>query len=234
MKRALWCGIAAAMCIGGARAQWIELNPKLKAKVNPTVIRKVVILPAMVSFQKVGAKGSEGELPEAGQLGKDFYAAVSKELVTRGVEVLPNPAAQAKDDAARYAIADLQAKFDDVAVQIRRKRSRVEKGRYTLGDRVSAFEPGAASDTLVFIRGGGSRHTRGRTAIAIATRGIGGLLEQQFVGEITFVDARTGEVLAFAPFDRLKDMTTKSEERFAQSVREALWSLPLPLRPPKH
>jgi hypothetical protein len=77
---------------------------------------------------------------------------VAAELAQRGVEVLPDPLSNARDDAARYAVADLQARFDNVAVQVRKKPTHVDKGAFTLGDRVAKFEPGAPADVLVFLR----------------------------------------------------------------------------------
>jgi hypothetical protein len=233
MKRALWLSLAAMVltaCAHDVRAEWPHVNEKLTSR--EVTIRKAVLLPAQVSFNKVGARGSEGGIPEADQIGASLYSAVSKELSLRGIEVLPNPLEQAKDDAAKYAIADLQARYDNVAVQVRRKPGRVAKGRFTLSDRVAKFEPGAAADTLVFIRGAGLMFTPGRKAIALATWGWAGLVSQ-FRGEVAFVDAKTGEVLAFIRFSRSRDMTRKADERFRQGLREVLHDVPLPLPPPK-
>jgi hypothetical protein len=233
MKRALWLPLAALVwiaCARDARGAWPYVNKKLTSK--SVIIRKAVLLPAQVAFSKVGVKGTEGGLPQGEQLGESFYAAVSKEMALRGIEVLPNPLEQAKDDAAKYAIADLQARYDNVRVQVRKRPGRVEKGQVTLDDRVAKFEPGAAADILVFIRGTGTVLTPGRKAIGLATWNWFSLMSQ-FRGEVTFVDAKTGEVLAFLRFMDDRDMTQKSDERFRRSLREALHDVPLPLPPPK-
>lgn len=233
MKCALWLSLAAMVLTGYARdahAEWPRVNEKLKSK--KVAIRKAVLLPAQVTFNIVGFKGVEGGIPERGRISGSFYLAVAKELSHRGIEVLPNPLEQAKDDAAKYAIADLQARFDNVEVQVRRKPGSVAKGRFTLGDRVATFEPGAAADTLVFIRGTGRKLTPGGEVIAFAIGGVHGMLPQ-FRGEVTFVDAKTGEVLALIRFSSSEDMTEKSDERFSQVLREALHDVPLPLPPPK-
>jgi hypothetical protein len=49
---------------------------------------------------------------------------------------------------------------------------------------------------------------------------------------VAFVDAKTGEVLVFVGFTRYRDMTAKTEERFAHSLRLALHDVPLPVKPP--
>jgi hypothetical protein len=232
MKRAVLLAIAALACGLGAREAWGEaphLNQKIADK--KISIRKAVLLPAQVSFTKVGGKGYEGGLPAADQIAAVLYSTVSKELSLRGMELSANPLEQAKDDAAKYSVADLQARYDTVAVQLERKPKRVARGGFTLGDRVAEFEPGAAADVLVFLRGSGQLATPARTVIALASMRFP---ETKFRGEVTFVDAKTGEVLMFVRFTRFRDMTTKTDERFTQSLRLALHDVPLPLPPPKN
>ena len=70
MKRALSLSLAAialAACAREARAQWPRVNEKLKAR--KVIIRKAVLLPAQVAFNKVGTRGPEGGTPEADQIG---------------------------------------------------------------------------------------------------------------------------------------------------------------------
>jgi hypothetical protein len=108
MKLGLRLSLVAVLwiaCTSDARAQWSHVNGKLRNKSVP--IRKALVLPAQVTFVRQGAKGSEDMALEAGQVGASFLAAVSRELAVRGVEVLPN--GEAKDDATRYALSDLQA-----------------------------------------------------------------------------------------------------------------------------
>ena len=206
-----------------------HLNRKLTS--NRVAIRKAIVLPAEVTFEEIGTRGSEGGLPEAGQIGKSFYTAAVRELAARGVEVLPNPLEQARDDGARYAVADLQSRFNNIRVQLNKKPGQVEKGRYTLGERAVKFEPGAAADALVFLRGTGIKLTPGRTALGVAMMGWG--VSPEFRGDITLVDAKTGEVLAYLRFNRSRDMTVKTGDRFADNVRRALHDVPLPAPPPK-
>jgi hypothetical protein len=214
-----------ALPMGAGLYEWPCINGRLASK--RIVLRKALVLPAQITFAKVSAKGSEGGISEGDQIARSFYDAVIAELAQRGVEVLPDPLTTAKDDAARYAVADLQARFDNVALQVRRKPIHVEKGEFTLGDRVAKFEPGAAADVLVFLRGTGQTLTPARMAIAVAT----GNGATQFRGDVTLVDAKTGEVLAFLRFNRSRDMTQKTGERFAQNMRRALHDVPLPMPP---
>jgi hypothetical protein len=206
-------------------------RPRVSGKLasGQVAIRKALVMPAQVRFDKRGIKGSEGGIPEGDQIAEKLFLAVCEQLRARGVEVLPDPRSAAADDAARYALADLQARYDNVAVQIRRKPPRVDKDGFTLGDGVAKFGPGTAADILVFLRGDGTSASRARQAMTMV--GVGGLSE--FRGEVGIVDARTGAVLAFVRFIRARNMTKNTEERLGKNIQDALYDVPLPVGPPK-
>lgn len=73
----------------------------------------------------------------------------------------------------------------------------VKKARYTLGDEVALLPCSANSDALVFIHGEGSVLTGGKKAFGAL---IAGPSQSTATLQITFVDAKSGEVLAFATF----------------------------------
>jgi hypothetical protein len=50
-----------------------------------------------------------------------------------------------------------------------------------------------------------------------------------FTIEVSLVDARTGEVLAFVRFGLVRDVTYNTDERVARSLRDALHDFPLPV-----
>jgi len=235
MKPLLPLSLAALLaiaCAGDAQADYLYVNKKLRSKT--VSIRKAVMLPAQVSFAKVGVKGSEGGMEEGERLAASFYSSLTGELTLRGVTVLPNPQEQAKDDATKYAIADLQGRFDSIRLQLRRKPGRVTKGEVTLDDRVAKFEPGATADVLVFMRGEGIISTPGRTAMRIVALGwLGLLMEIEFRGDVTFVDARSGEVLALLKLEKNRHMNRESDRRFSRAFREAFRDLPFPSPAPK-
>jgi hypothetical protein len=207
-----------AIWSGSVEAQWPHINSKLAH--GQAGIRKVVILPARLQLQKVGFHGPEGMEEDALKLAATLNGLVAAELSARGVEILPDPAEQPADDARKYATADLQAKYDNVCVQLRRKLSGVDAGRYTLGDRVLAFDGIRPADAVVFIRG------KGKVLTPARRMGFGGGSGMDL--EIGVVDAKSGEVLAFVRIVRWRDPTVKADERFAKSIREAMRELPLP------
>lgn len=235
MRRILSIPVAASLIAfsassGRADADPPRVNAKLKQKL--ITIHAVVLLPPEVEFNKLGAKGFEGETPQAHQIKAILYSVIARELEVRGVHVLTTSLDQTEDDAAKYTLADLRNRYETIAVQVRKKPDGVKKGRFTLGDRVAAFEPGASSDALVFIRASGFSTTTTRKAIAFATLNIA-TMQPQFHGELAFVDAKTGELLVFTRFALYRDATEKTETRLANQVRGALHNVPFPQPPPK-
>jgi hypothetical protein len=213
----------AAICVSNAQGPWPHVNATLKD--GKVTIRRVVVLPAQIALSKVGYHGPEGMAEESAQLSATIYTLVVAQLRARGVEILPNLAERATENAPKYAIADLQSKYNNVGVQLRKKLSGVEKGRYTLGDRVMAFEPGRQADALVFIRGKGTVMTTARTLKI----GPGG----SFDGDIGIVDAKSGDVLAFLRFVLRRNPIESPEARFVERLRDALREVPLPTAVPK-
>lgn len=204
----------------GALAQYVHINAKLKA--GQIAIRRVVVLPAEIVLNASGAAGGLAAIPESDKLAESLYTAVGGELRRRGVELVPNPMIEPGGDAVKYAVADLQSRYDNVTVQLRRRPGQVKKGEFTLGDRVARFGPGASADALVFLRGTGQFAKAGGALTDIAG---------QFSGELAFVDSKTGEVLVYITFYRWRNMSRKTDARFEATLRAALHDVPLP-RPP--
>jgi hypothetical protein len=195
-----------------------HLHPKLLK--HQTAIHKVVILPPLLSYMQVGMKGVDSMTPEAEQLTEKLFSIVESELTARGVEPYRAPAG----DEHKFAIADLQAKFDSVRVQVTRRPSRVDQGRISLGDVVAAFAPAKGADAIAMVRGTAVKATAAKIAIGLGMGAMSG-----FQGEIALIDARTGELLAWTRVLRSGDVSRKSRESVADSVRNALRDVPLPI-----
>ena len=118
-----------------------------------------------------------------------------------------------------------------VAVQLRRTWARGEGADHAgrPGDALGAW---GRRGHRRFLRGWGRILTPGRKAIAAATWGFGGIAGE-FHGELAFVDSKTGEVLASVRFLRQRDITKKTDERFAENLREVLHDIPFPVPPRK-
>jgi hypothetical protein len=204
-------------------AEWPLISPDLKT--GRVTLHKVLVLPAQIDYKVIGFKGVKERTEEEGErIAAKLYAVVSAELSARGVTVLPNPQESAKTDGERYAIADLQARYDAFGFQLRKKPGLIQQGKVTLDDRVAGFAPSQNTDALVFLRGYGNV----REPVGSRIVSAGG-----FHISVGFVSSKTGEVLGlvrFTPGFAHPD----SEVRLAGDFRESLHDLPLPLGPTKH
>ena len=116
------------------RAQY--LHPKVSAK--QTTIRNIVILPAKVNVVRDSMKGPEGMAAESELLSARVEKMVNEVLATKHVTTLSGPASSPNEGDAqqKYAVADIQAKFDDLLPKVMKKRGDVKKGRFSMGDEV--------------------------------------------------------------------------------------------------
>jgi hypothetical protein len=132
------------------------------------------------------------------------------------------------DAVLQMRLAGIAAKYNNVLVQLRRKPNRVDKGTLTLGGGVASFEPAKDADALVLVRGSATSASPGKKATVFI--GIGAL--SSFHGDISFVNARTGDVLAWTRISRQADVSKDAINRLAGSARTALRDIPLPVPAP--
>ncbi len=185
--------LAAASGVSLAQAQFA--HPDLKS--GKIVVHKLLILPAQATVTKSGMKGSEGLIQESRIVEKALPGLISQALQTKGCTVLDNVLtldALEKDQDLKSAVADIQGRFETIHTHVEQKPKDVRTGRYTLGDDVANFAPGAAADALVFTRAFGVLTTGGKKAFAALVGGNA----SDFVGmDITVVDSQMGNVLFF-------------------------------------
>jgi len=194
-SRGVLIGVLATLALSlAARAAQFE-HPDLKS--GKLVIHSVLILPPQVRVTKAGVKGQERLIEESQQLETTLPGLVTKALEEKGCKVLENPFAPGaleKDPDLKYALADIQGRFDALREQLNRKSKDVRKGRFTLGDEVSKFNPGAAADALVFVRGEGVVSTGGKVFFAALA---GMRAPFKIALNIAVVDAHTGAILYY-------------------------------------
>jgi hypothetical protein len=180
---------------GTSLAQAQFAHPDLKS--GKIVLHKLLILPAQASVTKSGMKGSEGLVEESQIVENALPGLVSQALQTRGCTVLANtltPDALEKDQDLKSAVADIQGRFETIHTHVEQKPKDVRTGRYTMGDDVANFNPGAAADALVFTRASGVLTTGGKKAFAVA---VGGNASDFVFMDITVVDSQTGNILFY-------------------------------------
>jgi hypothetical protein len=146
---------------------------------------------------KQGVKGAEGMAKEEDEATGAFASVVSVSLTKSGlsVEAPFTGEALSNNSDLKYAVADVQRKFDEIAPQLYKKPKDVRKGRFTLGDMVAVLNSKGTADALVIIRSDGHKETKGR---GVLTGGLAGLASSgtpQFVSHVVLADAKNGDVL---------------------------------------
>jgi hypothetical protein len=205
-----------------ARGQY--LHPKISGK--QLVIRNVVILPAKVNVVRTSLKGPEGMAAESEELSGRVEKTFSEVLSTqKSITTLSGPARSSEGvgTQARYSVADIQAKFEELLPKVVKKPGDVTKGRFTMGDEVLNLNLDRSADAIVFVRGKGQKITPGKATFNILVGGTPAYLSLQFV----VIDARTGDVLLYTEQIFAGDPTT-ADDRIRRSVERGLKKLPSP------
>ena len=211
--------LVAAMSPLVVRAQF--LHPKISKE---STIRKVVILPAKVSVVRDSMKGPEGMAAESDDLSGRVEKAVAEVLANKKrVTTVGGPASSSAEGnaQAKYTVADIQAKFDDLLPKVMKKRSDVKKGRFTMGDEVLNLNLDKSADAIIFIRGQGQKLTSGKKAFTLLVGGMPAYLKMQ----IGIVDARNGEVLLYTDPILVGDPTT-AVDRLRKALEKGFKKLP--------
>jgi len=162
-------------------------------------VHNVLILPAKAEITKSGMKGNEPLVEESRGVESALASIVGETLTGKGCTVLPDaftPTTLEKNTDLKYALADLQTRYDNLQEKIGKKPKDVRTGRFTLGDDVVNFTPSASSDALVFVRARGVVETGGKKVFTALTGT--GATTNFVVLNISVVDAQTGAVLYFA------------------------------------
>jgi hypothetical protein len=212
--------VVAVIAPFAAHAQF--LHPKISKK--ETTIRNVVILPAKVNVVRDSMKGPEGMAAESEELSGRVEKALA-DLLARQKHVntlsTPGMGSSEGETQTKYAIADIQTKFDDLLPRVMKKRSDVKKGRFTMGDEVLNLNLDRTADAIVFIRGHGQKLSGGKTAFRLLVGGAGAYLMLQ----IGIIDARNGEVLLYTDPMFTGDPTT-AIDRLRKALEKGFKKLP--------
>ena len=208
---------------GSHQVQAQFIHPKIKSK--ETTIRRVVVLPAKVTVVRDSMKGPEGMAAESDELSLRVEQMVAEVLSKKKqVTTLPTTApasATNGDSEQKYNVADFQTKFDELLPKIKKKRSDVKKGRFSMGDEVLNLNLEKDADAVVFIRGEGKKLTGGKTAFRLLVGGMPAYLQLQ----IGIIDARNGEVLLYTDPIFPGDPTT-AVDRLRKALEKGFKKLP--------
>jgi hypothetical protein len=223
--------IATVMVLFAATAGWAQFeHPDLKG--GKTVVKNVMILPPTVKIVKSGVKGNEelteesrlieGALPSLiGSVLQEHECAVDDKVLAAD--------ALEKDADLKYAVADLQKRFDEMFPQLEKRPKDVRKGRFTMGDEVARLNPGGAIDAMVFVRGYGHVNTGGKQFLS-AMAGVA--TYNASVYHIVVVDARSGAVLYYGV--AWAGNPTKDPENSKKSIRKSFKEFPGLVKAPEN
>ncbi len=202
LNRLLSCAALFAILVAGTAAAVTAsksyTNPKLTS--GETTVTKVCLMPAEGELKKVGMKGVEGMSKESEIWSAQLQGVVETELKDIGVTITSKGMSNAdleNNDELRQSVLQIQEKYNSVATQMERKAKDIKKSRYTLGDEVALLPCSATSDSLAFVQGEGSVLTGGKKAFGMLVTGPS---SSTGTLRITFVDAKSGDVLAYAMF----------------------------------
>jgi hypothetical protein len=206
-----------------------QIHPDLKS--GEKAIRTILILPPEVKVTKSGVKGAEALVDESRTVEDALPRLVVKALEDKGFQAPANPfspEALEKNSDLRYALADIQGRFNSLNEQLSKKSKDVEKGRFTMGEEVLKLNPDGSADALIFIRGEGQISTGGKKAFS-ALGGISGMLASanRIELSITVVDARTGVVLYYGKAGARTDFV-KQPEQLSEAIEKALKNFTCP------
>ncbi|MBZ5671805.1 MAG: hypothetical protein LAO04_19020 [Acidobacteriia bacterium] len=201
MTRRISYMLVVILLISSALATAVEfLHPKLKGK--EISIRNVVVLPPIVKMTKQGVKGAEGMAKEEEEAAGTIASGVTAGLTGSGLSVESPFTEEALRDnnELKYAVADVQRKFDEIAPQLYKKPKDIRKGRFSLGDMVAVLNSKGTADALVIIRSDGQKQTKGK---AFMTGGLVGMAtsgKATFISRVALVDAKNGDILYLANY----------------------------------
>lgn len=176
--------------------------------------KTILILPAEATVLKSSVKGFEPITDEAQTLGSEVISMVGKTLSEKGCEIFQDPSfsADALDRNAdlKYALANLQSQYDKLQVLVLKRPKDVVTGRFSLGEEVTNFGPGASADALVFVRARATIPTKGMKTLVVLSA-MGNPFSHVSI-DIAVIGAQTGKVLYFAKPVFNGDFVGKPEE----------------------
>jgi hypothetical protein len=208
----------AILLLGSACATAQFEHPDLKSGKKP--VRSLLLMPVQVELTRVSMKGSEPMMQESSDTERALAPVIVTVLQKMGYKLDGESLATSvleQDSDLRYAVDDLQKKFDQELKQMSRKSKDVRKGRFTLGDEVLKLPAGDKVDALLFVRARGQVLTGGKKTFGYL---VAGSRYDSAIMDFGVVDSRNGDVLYFAKPVMLKNIA-KDTEKTSGSVKKS-------------
>jgi hypothetical protein len=185
-------------------------------------------MPVEVSLSKDGMKGGEPMVKEAEAALPYFEKAIATALTSKNLKVLESPfkkEALEENEKLKYAVADLVRDYKQLRPLISKKNKDVEKGRFTLGDKVLLLNQDDAIDAFVFLHAFGTKKSGGKKALGIVLLNPF-MIVPTYAVFITIADARNGDILAFNRMITFSDITKEDGKSLTELLKRALKKVP--------
>jgi len=217
------------LCGAGGSAQ--DLHPKLKN--GEKTVRTVLVLPPKVEIVRQGVKGVEGMIKESEEVEEVILKMISNVLNEKNINLAASPFTPQSLEAnneLKYALADIQTRYDALLPKMQKKSNDVTKGRFSLGDEVMKLSPEGAADALMFIRARGVQPTTGKQIFGVLTLTPSFPIVALSIG---LVDSHTGDVLLYAKPIAIGDAVKRGEKVLNKPIAKSLKKLPIAPQNPK-
>ena len=188
MPRSAFFTVAACAALLPAASGQV-LNARLKS--GQATISAVCVMPVEATWTKVIVMTREPKSEEADQWSQQLWPIVREAILKAGAQ----DTSEAIAENTRQVILQLQQKFDAMTKVEGWHAGGIKRGRFSLGDEVALAPCAAHADALLFVRGTVTVPAVPRFAHASL--------------QLTFVDARSGEVLAQDTISTLNDTFLK-------------------------
>jgi curli biogenesis system outer membrane secretion channel CsgG len=200
---------------------WSYENSKVTSGEFP--IHVACVMPSEGKLSRASMKGGEGMSKESDEWTSKLDEMVQTHLRSAGVQLLQasDPLASgASDDEIKQVILQVHQKYQEVSTQLNKKPKDIGKARFSLGDETALLPCSAKADVLVFVVGDGQVTSGGRKAMGMLVGGPGNTSYATLV--LTMVDAKTGEVLAFARLSNAESFGEKFVDQTEDVYGKAL------------
>jgi hypothetical protein len=210
-------------------AGWTQFeHPDLKS--GKAVVKNLVIVPPNVKIVKSGVKSVEEMVDESRAIENALPPLITEALNKKNCQaddkVFAGDALE-KDQDLKYAVADLQKRFDEILPQLQKKPKDVRKGRFTMGDEVAKVNPGGTADALVFVRGFGQVVTGGKAFLGAMAHTY---TPSGAIYYIAIVDAHNGNVLYYGIANNGAGSPAKKPEGAKKSLERFFKNFPEPAK----
>jgi len=169
-------------------------------------IRNVCIMPVETRWTKTGWISKETHPKEGDAWSTTLQPLIGESLATAGgkdVSQTIAPAILEHDENLRQTVFQLQQKLDSVVKLMGWHTFDIKRGRFSLGDSVARLPCAAQADAILFLRASVNAPLVKRFS--------------QSTLAMVFVDAKTGELLAYVKLNKMADLK-KPRESYMDSL----------------